>query len=207
MNEQAVSSESNDQIHSLSPFMHRPRIPAVLLSDHEVDLVFVELDGDRRFFLSFLSSRVCTCSPRTRRVSGGMLFIRKTLAPIVLLAPMTVSPPRMIPFGYMTTSSSTFGCRLVPLMISPFFILLETAGAKGDAMVEFHPVTDDAGFPDDHTGSVVDEEVGADSGLRDVYRSRCGCVPTPSSCGERVVSLRDRAGAPRAGWRWPQVQE
>ena len=49
--------------------------------------------------LLFLSRRLWICSPRTSRVSGGMLFMRKTFAPIVLRAPMVVSPPRMIPLG------------------------------------------------------------------------------------------------------------
>ena len=41
-------------------------------------------------------------------------------------------------------------------------------GAQGDVLIQLHMLPDGGGFPDDHAGTVVDEEIGADGrpGLR-----------------------------------------
>ena len=53
---------------------------------------------------------------------------------------------------------------LEPLDNGPFLIFLEASGTKRHSMIEFHPVSDHAGLPDDDTCTMVDEEMRADCG-------------------------------------------
>src|SRR5262249_21919802 len=72
----------------------------------------------------------------------------------------------------------------------------EALGPQGDALVEAHPLADDAGLPDDDAGAVVDEEARADLRARvDVDAGRAvgelGDHARDQGDVERVELVRD----------------
>ena len=108
---------------------------------------------------------------------GATLSMMNTLPPIVLPAPMTVSPPRIVAPGI--NRHAVFNRRM-PFLAAQRLSARRGFRAERHAVIHLHMIADDGRLADDRAGAMIHKKMRADLARPDAIPCPSASAPTRS---------------------------
>ena len=122
----------------------------------------MELNGDGRLRPGFFVHSALDLFSSHKQCVGWNAFHQEYIRPDRAAGTDNGISPQDDSIGVDDHIVLDLGVTLDSLDDITMLILLEATCAEGDAVVELHTVSDDAGFADNHAGTVIDEKMRAD---------------------------------------------